>query len=496
MADDGDVVRRAEERLGTVLRGKYRLDRVLGVGGMASVYLATHRNQAEFAVKLLHPELSLRADVRTRFLREGYVANSVKHPGAVRVVDDDVAEDGAAFLVMELLEGATVEGLCERAGGRLPAKVAVAIVDQLLDVLCAAHAKGIVHRDIKPANLFVTYEASVKVLDFGIARARDAVAATGAHGATGSGMVLGTPAFMSPEQALAKASEIDAQTDVWAAGATLFSLVAGCTVHEGDNGAQLLVRAATIPARPLTSVAPAISQSVAEVVDRALAFRKADRWGSAAEMRDALRAAWQREAGERPSRESLEPFFASGAARAATSRMARSLEPAEATAIAPTERAPDTPAVARTPMAATPTPRSHSTTEPVSGNSPPDIPALPRQRGPLIAVIAVAAGAALTGVVWAVASRAHAPTAPPAANGSIAPSASGPETVKLVEPPMQPTTPAAGSAPAEVPRPSVSSASVPSVSPRLPPAGARNAPPAQAPPRTGATAQGGIPIQW
>src|SRR3954449_9589851 len=91
-------------RLGSVLRGKYRLDAVLGIGGMAAVYKAAHRNQAEFAVKMLHPELSLREDVRTRFLREGYAANSVRHPGVVRVVDDDVAEDGSAFLVMDLLD--------------------------------------------------------------------------------------------------------------------------------------------------------------------------------------------------------------------------------------------------------------------------------------------------------------------------------------------------------------------------------------------------------
>src|SRR5215475_12130544 len=95
----------ARRRLGSTLRGKYRLDAVLGVGGMAVVYRATHRNQAEFAIKMLHPELSLSEDLRTLFLREGYAANSVKHPGVVRVVDDDVGEDGAAFLVMELLHG-------------------------------------------------------------------------------------------------------------------------------------------------------------------------------------------------------------------------------------------------------------------------------------------------------------------------------------------------------------------------------------------------------
>ena len=96
---------RARARLGTTLRGKYTLERVLGAGGMAVVYKAVHRNRAEFAVKMLLPELSDDAEVRTRFLREGYAANSVKHPGVVAIVDDDVAEDGAAFIVMELLDG-------------------------------------------------------------------------------------------------------------------------------------------------------------------------------------------------------------------------------------------------------------------------------------------------------------------------------------------------------------------------------------------------------
>jgi serine/threonine-protein kinase len=298
-----EETRRASARVGTTLKGKYRLDRVLGIGGMAVVYAATHRNQAEFAVKMLHPELSYNTDVRTRFLREGYAANSVKHSGVVMVVDDDVAEDGAAFLVMELLRGQGVEEIWEKSRLRVAPRVAVAIVDQLLDVLAAAHDKGIVHRDIKPANLFVTHEGVVKVLDFGIARARDALAGTDGN-RTGTGMLLGTPAFMAPEQALAKSSDIDAQTDVWAAGATLFSLVSGQYVHTGENAPQLLVNAATKPARSFASVAQAPPEIV-EVVDRALAFEKGARFRSAGGMREALRDAARRAFGSEPSREWL-----------------------------------------------------------------------------------------------------------------------------------------------------------------------------------------------
>src|SRR3984957_17161732 len=108
---DDEMKMAAESRLGRVLRGKYRLDRVLGIGGMATVYAGTHRNKKRVAIKMLHPELSIRANIRARFLREGYVANSVGHPGAVSVHDDDVAEDGSAFLVMDLLEGTSVDEL-------------------------------------------------------------------------------------------------------------------------------------------------------------------------------------------------------------------------------------------------------------------------------------------------------------------------------------------------------------------------------------------------
>src|SRR5580704_637432 len=144
---DDEVLTLARARIGKVLRGKYRLDRVLGIGGMAVVYAATHRNKKKFAIKMLHPELSLRENIRTRFLREGYVANSVEHSGAVAVLDDDIAEDGSAFVVMELLEGSPIDEVAQKHGKRVPLPLVVSIGDAVLDVLAAAHAKGIVHRD-------------------------------------------------------------------------------------------------------------------------------------------------------------------------------------------------------------------------------------------------------------------------------------------------------------------------------------------------------------
>jgi len=291
---------RAEERIGTVLRGKYHLDSVLGVGGMAAVYKATHRNGAEFAVKLLHTELSIREDVCTRFLREGKAANAVKHPGVVLIVDDDVAEDGAAFLVMELLQGIVLDTLLDRCGTRMPLQAALSVADQLLDVLVAAHMKGIVHRDLKPANLFALGDGTLKVLDFGIARVVD-----GRTPLTGMGIILGTPAFMAPEQAHGRSADIDGQTDIWAVGATLFMLLSGRAVHEGQNAADMLIQAAMTPARSLAAVSPDVPADIVAVVDRALAYERSQRWSSATAMQDALALAATRALGHRPSKDAL-----------------------------------------------------------------------------------------------------------------------------------------------------------------------------------------------
>lgn len=274
-------------RLGRTLCGKYRLDHVLGVGGVAAVYAATHRNRKRFAIKLLHPEVSSDDITRQRFLREGYAANSVRHPGAVAVLDDDVAEDGSAFLVMELLEGRSLEDIWAARGGALPVHTALWLGRQLLDVLEAAHARDILHRDIKPGNLFLTHEGALKVLDFGLARLLE----PSLQRITAGDVPLGTPAFMAPEQALGKASEIDARADLWAVGATLFTLISGALVHEGSSSRELTASAETEPARSLASVCPQLSPAIIELVDRALSFDKASRWPHAAAMRDALDAA-------------------------------------------------------------------------------------------------------------------------------------------------------------------------------------------------------------
>jgi serine/threonine protein kinase len=281
-------VSRARVRLGTVLQEKWKLESLLGIGGMAVVYAATHRNGKRVAVKMLHPEFGHDEEMRTRFLQEGYAANTIQHDGAVSVLDDDVAPDGAAFIVMELLEGETVEQRWERSGQRLPVGDVFWIADQLLEVLVAAHAKNVVHRDIKPENLFITKTGALKVLDFGIAKVFERQHTR--QSSTRAGTVMGTPAFMAPEQALAHWDEVDGRTDLWAVGATMFMLLSGRHVHEAQSSQEQLILSATAPARSLGTVTNGLPRQVVAIVDRALAFDRTGRWPDATSMQAAVRA--------------------------------------------------------------------------------------------------------------------------------------------------------------------------------------------------------------
>ncbi|WP_236606959.1 serine/threonine-protein kinase [Sandaracinus amylolyticus] len=284
--DQGDpYLRLSKARLGKTVRRKWRLDALLGVGGMAAVYAATHRNGSRVAIKMLHP-LVATEEAKRRFLREGYLANSVGHPGVVRVLDDDEAEDGSIFLVMELLDGESLESFATRRV-QLGAPETLAVAEQVLEVLAVAHAKGIVHRDVKPENVFLCIDGRVKLLDFGIARLLEV--SRGSAAATHHGFLLGTPAYMAPEQARGDWELVDARTDVWAVGASMFRVLTGHTVHRGSTHLDLLMKATREPAPKVRDIAPAVPELVASLVDRALAFRKEERWASADEMLESLR---------------------------------------------------------------------------------------------------------------------------------------------------------------------------------------------------------------
>jgi len=287
----GDLHQRSLARVGRTLNNKWRIDRLLEVGGMGAVYEVTHRNGRRAAIKLLHAHIAFNPEVRKRFLREGYVANKIDHPGALAILDDDVAEDGCPFLVMELLVGESLAGALTRFGGRLPPIDAVGIAAQVLEVLEAAHGSGIIHRDIKPGNIFITTSGHTKLLDFGLARVRDGMLSLVP---TAAGVVMGTPGYMAPEQARGLPDEIDARSDLFAVGAVLFRAISGRRIHESPVAMDLALAAMREPAPSLGHVVAGVEPAVVRAIDTALAFDKGARWQTAREMFEALRASYGR----------------------------------------------------------------------------------------------------------------------------------------------------------------------------------------------------------
>jgi serine/threonine protein kinase len=290
--DDSEADREAHARVGETLNGKWKLERLLGVGGMGAVYSGLHRNGARAAVKVLHAKLAKHEGVRARFLREGYAANRVEHPSIIKVLDDDVVvggqSDGTAYLVMELLLGESLESR-SRAGLPFSERDFLVIAEVVLEALEVAHAAGVVHRDIKPDNLFITRSGilreRVKVLDFGLARLLE----TGST--TSHGLALGSPPFMSPEQAAGRNDEVDGRTDLFALAASGFRLLTGRRIHEGTSQIEVLQKMGKLRAPPVRRVAPELSLAVSRILDRALEFEREARYETAGAMRaDVLRA--------------------------------------------------------------------------------------------------------------------------------------------------------------------------------------------------------------
>ncbi|HWL85939.1 MAG TPA: serine/threonine-protein kinase, partial [Polyangiaceae bacterium] len=274
---------------------------------MATVYAAEDPHGRVVAIKFMLESFREDPDACRLFSREAQIANEVGHPWAVPVLDYDIDEDGCAFLIMPLLEGETVRARWERAQRRLPVAEVAVLMSDVLDVLTSAHAKGIVHSDIKPENLFVTVDGNVRVLDFGIARRfepelrglpRPTFNPANATGATMTGRMIGSPAFMPPEQALGNRPAIGPHSDCWAAGATIFALLSGELVHPADSAPAQLVAAATKRARSLAAAAPNLPEAIVRFVDKALIFEPEERWPSAREMSGALLDAFEGALGE------------------------------------------------------------------------------------------------------------------------------------------------------------------------------------------------------
>ncbi|WP_438027698.1 serine/threonine-protein kinase [Sorangium sp. So ce233] len=303
----------AEQRVGSRI-GPWTLVRVLGVGGMASVFYGLRADGCAAAIKVLHGELAGIDEVRKRFLREGPIGNALAAvaplcEGLPQVLESGATDDGVVYMAMELLEGETVFDRMVRHG-TLPVGQVIALAERVLDVLIVAHEHGIVHRDLKPENLHIGDDGRVRVLDFGLARVLDPlledVAGVPEMTKTSTGVSIGTDDYMAPEQALGLIREIDGRTDLFGLGATMFRLLAGRTIHGKLEDARLLIAVATEKAPPLAQHAPTAPPGLCAVVDRALAFLKQERYPDARTMRADLAAV----------RAGNEPPYATAAARA------------------------------------------------------------------------------------------------------------------------------------------------------------------------------------
>jgi serine/threonine-protein kinase len=274
-------VRRAPV-VGDLLDGMWRLEAILGSGGSAHVFAATHVDGRRAAVKVLHPELCWDPNIVARFVGDGRIANLVRHPGVVIPLHEGATESGIPFLVVERLDGQTLE---ERIATRGPLSFteAAAMTKALLDVLAATHERAIIHRDVKPENVFLTRGGRLKLIDFGIARPPQELALTRTMERT----IMGTPAFMSPEQARGIWDEIDARSDLWAVGATFFRAVTGRFLRNYATLMEDLVHAIE-PLAPMSILAPELPASLRGWLDRALAFDRRDRFATAWEMSAAL----------------------------------------------------------------------------------------------------------------------------------------------------------------------------------------------------------------
>ena len=263
--------------------GQYQIEREIGKGGNARIYLALDGQGRRVALKILHPELlvSVAAD---RFLREIRLSSQLQHPHIARLLDSG-ERDWVVYYVMTYEEGPTLREHMGRVG-RLPLPEAMRLADDLLDALDHAHGHGIVHRDVKPENVVLTSEGAV-LLDFGIARA---VAASGSDRLTRSGIAVGTSTYMSPEQITAL-KEIDLRSDIYSLGCVLFECLAGQPPFVHRNEAVVLQLHLTQPPPDLRTLRADLPRELADGVARALAKSPDARWQSAAAMREALAGA-------------------------------------------------------------------------------------------------------------------------------------------------------------------------------------------------------------
>jgi serine/threonine-protein kinase len=276
-------------RPGDVVGGKYRVERVLGAGGMGCVVVARHvRFDDRVALKVLHEDIAERPEIVERFMREGRAARQIRSEHVVQVTDVDLLESGAPYLVMEYLDGSDLAGMLQKRGP-LPIDTVLEWVLQASEALAEAHTRGIVHRDLKPANLFLTKRSDgsscVKVLDFGISKIADPY--NEAQNLTQTSSMVGTPIYMSPEQ-LRMAKDVDARADIWSIGVILFELLAGKPPFKADTLAALALMIALDEPANLRELRPDVPEGLAAVIARCLAKERNERYSNIGEVALAL----------------------------------------------------------------------------------------------------------------------------------------------------------------------------------------------------------------
>ena len=273
---------------GDVIGGKYRIVRLIGDGGMGTVYEAHHEFlETTVALKFLHSELAKRAGLGSRFLQEARVSARIRSPHVTHVTDVDQTADGSPYLVMELLHGEPLQQAMDRRG-KLPPEVAVDFALQILSGLESAHAIGVVHRDLKPDNVFIvpaTGGPLLKLIDFGIAKLRASTEYQ--KGLTRAGVIMGTPEYMAPEQLFA-AESVDHRADLYSLGVILFEMLSGRRPADGEDVEQIVAAVVAGNVRHLAALEPQLHPGLVAVVERALLPDREARFASALEMRLAL----------------------------------------------------------------------------------------------------------------------------------------------------------------------------------------------------------------